>query len=186
MGALAGRHGTENERIFHVSETPGLARFHPRADAQGRARVWAIGESRLHNYLMPRDCPRVTYYSSATTTPADRRVFFSVAHRQSVVAIEHAWLTALQLTRLHVYEFATDGFVLEDAIAAYYVCPHAVTPISHREVAEPLTELFDRGVELRALSTLWPLRDAVVASSLAFSIIRMRNAQPRDASPTTA
>ena len=186
MGALVDRHGAPNERIYHVSETPGLARFHPRPDAQGHERVWAIGESRLHNYLLPRDCPRVTYYPSATTTPADRQAFFSIADRQSVVAIEHSWLAALQLTRLHVYEFVANQFVLEDAIAAYYVCPHAVTPTSHREVADPLTELFNRGVELRVLSTLWPLRDAVVASSLAFSIIRMRNARPRDALPTTA
>jgi hypothetical protein len=90
----------------------------------------------LHNYLLPRDCPRVTYYANAATTPADRRAF---------------------------------------------VCPHMVTPIAHREVPDPLCALADRHVELRVLSSLWPLRDAVVDSSLAFSIIRMRNAQPRDA-----
>jgi hypothetical protein len=35
-----------------------------------------------------------------------------------------------------------------------------------------------RGVELRVLPTLWPLRDAVLESSLQFSMIRMRNATP--------
>ena len=169
------------ERIHHVSETAAISRFEPRTDAEGRLRVWAIGESRLHNYLLPRDCPRVTYYATATTSERDRRAFFTVSDAQSVVAIEHRWLPALRATQLHVYEFDARDFVLEDAIAAYYVSTHAVTPIAQREIADPLTELFARGVELRVLSSLWPLRDAVVASSLGFSIIRMRNAQPRDA-----
>ena len=169
------------ERIYHVSETPGIARFDPRADAEGRLRVWAIGESRLHNYLLPRDCPRVTYYANATTSNDDRRAFFTVSDTQSVVAIEQAWLPALRSVRLHVYEFAAADFVLEDAVAAYYVSTRWAAPISHREVADALVELSARAVELRVLSSLWPLRDAVVASSLGFSIIRMRNAQPRGA-----
>jgi Family of unknown function (DUF6886) len=32
---------------------------------------------------------------------------------------------------------------------------------------------------LRVMPSLWQLHDAVVASTLQFSIIRMRNAQPR-------
>ncbi len=169
------------ERIHHVSEAAAIVRFEPRADAEGRLRVWAIGESRLHNYLLPRDCPRVTYYTTATTSQHDRRAFFTVSDTQSVVAIEHRWLPALSSTRLHVYEFDAGDFVLEDEIAAYYVSTRTAVPIAHREVANPLVELFVRGVELRVLSSLWPLRDAVVASTLGFSIIRMRNAQPRDA-----
>jgi len=165
------------ERLFHVSETPGLTRFEPRADARGRNLVWAIGESRLHNYLLPRDCPRVTYHATATTTAADRAEFFSATSAESVVAIEKRWLPALQATPLHVYEFAPAPFVLEDAIAAYYVCAHAVAPMSHRVVASPLLELLQRPVELRLVSSLFALRDRVVASSLGFSIIRLRNAQ---------
>ena len=118
------------ERVFHVSETPGITRFDPRVDDKGRNRVWAIGESRLHNYLLPRDCPRVTYYATTTTTPADRRAFFSVSDAASVVAIEQAWLPALRSAQLHVYEFDASAFTLEDSIAAYYVCARAATPIA--------------------------------------------------------
>jgi hypothetical protein len=39
--------------------------------------------------------------------------------------------------------------------------------------------LLGRGVELRFVPNLWPLRDAVVSSTLRFSLIRMRNALPR-------
>jgi hypothetical protein len=167
------------ERIYHVSEMPGIARFDPRPDTNGRDFVWAIGESRLHNYLLPRDCPRVTYYAAATTTAADRRAFLSVSDEGSVVAIEQAWLPAVQSARLYVYEFASDAFELEDSIAAYYVSPGAATPIACGVIADPLLALFERNVELRVLSLLWPLHDAVAASSLGFSIIRMRNAKPR-------
>ena len=169
------------ERIWHVSETPGIARFEPRPDAEGRARVWTIGESRLHNYLVPRDCPRVTFHAAATTTQADRGRFFSVSAAESVVAIERGWVERLHTTRLYLYEFAPDGFESSDAIAAYWTSERAATPIGCVEVADPLAELVRRRVELRVLSSLWPLRDAVVASTLGFSIIRMRNAQPRDA-----
>jgi hypothetical protein len=57
---------------------------------------------------------------------------------------------------------------------------HPVTPIAQRVVVDPAAELFERRVELRVLPSLWELRDAVAQSSLGFSIIRMRNARPRD------
>jgi hypothetical protein len=37
-------------------------------------------------------------------------------------------------------------------------------------------ELRERDVQLLVLDDLWPLRDAVAASTLRFSMIRMRNA----------
>jgi hypothetical protein len=165
------------ERLFHVSETPGLTQFEPRVDARGRNLVWAIAESRLHNYLLPRDCPRITYYATPATSAADRAAFFSATPAESVVVIEKRWLAALQTTPLHIYEFATAPFVLEDGIAGYYVCPYSVMPVSHRVVEDPLHELLQRPVELRCVSSLFALRDRVVASSLGFSIIRLRNAQ---------
>jgi hypothetical protein len=169
------------ERIFHVSETPGIARFEPRPDAEGRERVWTIGASRLHNYLLPRDCPRVTFFAAATTTAADRARFFSVSDSESVVAIERGWLDRLRGVRLYLYEFAPDDFELTDAIAAYWTTEVASVPIDCTVVTDLLAELARRAVELRVLSSLWPLRDAVVASTLGFSIIRMRNALPRGA-----
>jgi hypothetical protein len=54
--------------------------------------------------------------------------------------------------------------------------------VCHRRLLpDPVSELRRRGVELRVLPNLWPLRDVVIASSLQFSIIRMRNALPRKA-----
>jgi hypothetical protein len=54
-------------------------------------------------------------------------------------------------------------------------------PVGVEVVDDPVAELQQRGVELRVVPNLWPLRDAVVESSLQFSMIRMRNALPRGA-----
>jgi Family of unknown function (DUF6886) len=171
------RYPTSSERLFHVSESGGLSRFEPRADARGRRLVWAIGAARLHNYLLPRDCPRISYYATATTSDADRTAFFSADSTESVIAIEHGWLSAVASTPLYVYEFDPQSFRLDDAAAGYYVAAQAVTPIDCRYIAAPLQALLERPIELRVLSSLLPLRDRVVASSLGFSIIRLRNAR---------
>jgi hypothetical protein len=46
-------------------------------------------------------------------------------------------------------------------------------------IDDVLAALIERDVELRVMPSLRKLRDAVVASTLQFSIIRIRNAQPR-------
>jgi hypothetical protein len=54
-----------------------------------------------------------------------------------------------------------------------------VLPTRVDVIDDAITELRRRNVELRVEFNLWPLRDAVASSTLMFSIIRMRNAQPR-------
>ncbi|MBC8163249.1 MAG: hypothetical protein H7Z42_18730, partial [Roseiflexaceae bacterium] len=53
------------------------------------------------------------------------------------------------------------------------------TPTAVRVIDDLAEALLARQVELRIVPSLWPLADAVAASSLEFSNIRMRNAQPR-------
>ena len=51
-------------RLFHVSEDPAIEDFHPRPSSvapEVGPIVWAVAESHLPNYLLPRDCPRVTF-----------------------------------------------------------------------------------------------------------------------------
>ena len=51
-------------RLFHISEEGGIDQFDPRpspsffAEIKGDV-VFAISGKLLHNYLLPRDCPRV-------------------------------------------------------------------------------------------------------------------------------
>jgi hypothetical protein len=48
-------------------------------------------------------------------------------------------------------------------------------------VDDVVSELHRRGVDLRIVTNLWPLRDSVLESTLLFSMIRMRNALPAPA-----
>lgn len=170
--------GVQPLTLFHVSEEPGIERFEPRAIAEGdEPLVWAIDDDRLRNYLVPRDCPRVTFYAGGQTTSADVERFLGSSN--AVVAIEQAWLERLESCRLYCYKLPTETFDCADDCAGYFVSRLPVIPSGLRIVSDPIAELARRGVELRIMPNLWPLRDAVVASSLRFSIIRMRNAQQR-------
>lgn len=171
--------------LYHISDHPNIPLFEPRPPAPNhplgidRPVVWAIGERLLHNYLLPRDCPRVTFYARAGSDPADVARLLGHTAARHVVAIESGWLDAVRDAKLHLYEFSPDGFELVDEGAGYYISYAAVRPVAVTAIADPLGELARRGIELRVTPSLWPLHDAVAASSLQFSIIRMRNARPR-------
>ena len=169
--------------VYHVSEEPGIEVFEPRRiGGAGEALVWAIDDARLHNYLLPRECPRVTFFAGPRTSVVDReRLLGSSA---AVVAIEAAWLQRLQSCRLFCYHLPADDFRTYDETAGYLVCRIAVKPSSVECIDDAVAAILQRGVELRILPSLWSLRDAVVESTLEFSIIRWRNASPREPWPS--
>ena len=164
--------------LFHVSEEPGIGRFEPRLSeyASGPV-VWAIEGARLCNYLLPRDCPRVTYYAGPQTVAADVERFLGSS--PVVIAIENSWFERIRSCRLYCYQMPPATFECLDECAGYFISRVAVVPSRVKCIDDPMAELLRRGVELRFLPDLWFLRDAVVASSLQFSLIRMRNAAPR-------
>lgn len=171
-------------RLFHVSEEPDIAVFHPRPPVRADldptvGLVWAIDEARLPNFLTPRDCPRVTYHVGETTTEADRVQFFPDSHTHAVI-LEEAWRTRMMSTTLYLYEFAPDSFTLQDPIAGYYVAKTTQLPIARHIVTDPLAELHRRNVEVRFADNLWPAADKVTASTLHWSLCRMRNAKVRE------
>ncbi|MCC7007686.1 MAG: hypothetical protein IT184_02610 [Acidobacteria bacterium] len=167
--------------LFHLSETPGIERFEPRAaEAIPSPVVWAIDAARVRNYLVPRECPRVTYYAGPETTAADVERFLGSS--AAVLAIEWIWFDRLRSSRLYCYHLPPETFECIDECAGYFVGRVPVEPARVDVFDDLLAELRQRGVELRVASKLWSLRDAVVASSLQFSVIRMRNALPRDQS----
>jgi hypothetical protein len=165
--------------LFHISEEAGISRFDPRPSEYSAVPiVWAIDDDRLRNYLVPRECPRVAYSAGPNTTMEDRERFLGTT--PAVVAIEDAWLERLRRARLFCYHLAADAFACLDECAGYFVSQEPAIPIKIEVIDDPIAELARRNVELRVMPNLWPLRDAVIESSLRFSIIRMRNAQPRD------
>jgi hypothetical protein len=164
--------------LFHVSEKAGIGRFEPRnTDGSSEPRVWAIDDDRLRNYLVPRDCPRVTYYARANTSRLDVESFLGASN--AVMAFERAWLDRVRSTRLFCYQLPPQSFELVDSCAGYFVSRTPVLPLSVHVVDNCLSELGRRGVEVRVLSNLWHLHDAVAKSTLGYSMIRMRNAAPR-------
>jgi len=161
--------------LFHVSEEPGIERFEPRPSAYTDVPVvWAVTEDRLCNYLLPRDCPRVTYYAGDKTSATDVEQFLGSS--RAVVAIETGWLQRVRSCRLLCYALMPDTFECLDACAGYYVSRAPVVPVSVDVIDNPIAEILKRDVDFRVADNLWPLRDAVLASTLQFSMIRMRNA----------
>jgi hypothetical protein len=78
-----------------------------------------------------------------------------------------------------LYEMPSASFELALEEAGYYISRTTVLPLGVIEIRDLIGELLKREVELRFLPDLWPLSDAVIASTLEFSNIRMRNAAPR-------
>jgi hypothetical protein len=138
--------------------------------------VWAIDEPHLPNYLLPRNCPRVTFGIGPETSAADRERF-GVGGATRVVVIEAAWLHRVMACTLFLYEMPEEGFELLDASAGYFVRYEPAAPKAIRRVDNLPQEITDRGAELRVVRRLWELHDAVARSSLEFSMIRMLNAQ---------
>lgn len=171
-------------RLFHASDTPHIARFEPRPVRPdhplkfNRPVVWAVEERLLHNYLLPRDCPRVTFYARPGSALADVARLMGQTPARYVVAVEAGWLEAIRDCVLYLYEFSSTGFAVVDSGAGHYVSEAAVTPLCVTRVPDVLGAMLRREVELRLTPSLWPLHDAVVASTLQFSCIRMRNARP--------
>lgn len=173
-------------RLFHVSDRSGIARFEPRPPPSPGsgvvdAVVWAIEQRLLPNYLLPRDCPRVTFHTTAATTPDDVARFFAADGPRHVVAVEAAWAERVRTNALRLYELPPATFALADATAAYWVSREPVVPWRETPVADLPAAISAGGAELRVVASLWPLRDAVFSSTLGYSFIRLRHAQPRPA-----
>ncbi len=171
-------------RLFHVSEEAGIARFEPRpvpspdSGVTGTV-VWAVDETHLPNFILPRDCPRVTYGVGKRTTEEDRARFFAHSTARRIVAVESRWAPKILACRLWLYEMASENFALALEEAGYYISRTTVVPIGVIEIRDLIGEMLRRDVELRFVPDLWPLNDAVIESTLEFSNIRMKNAAPR-------
>jgi hypothetical protein len=56
-----------------------------------------------------------------------------------------------------------------------------VEPLELVELGDLLSRHVEAGIELRIMENLWPLWDRVVASTVGFSGMRLRNARARPA-----
>jgi hypothetical protein len=165
--------------LWHVSEDPSLRRFEPHVAAtaaEAEPLVWAIDTRHLPLYWFPRDCPRGTFWAHSASAPEDVRRLLGEATRVHVV--EDAWLPRMREARLYAYRFPGDPFEPHPAVGGYWV---AREPVAAEEVValrDPVELHAAARIELRALPNLWPLWNEVAGSTLEYSGIRLRNADP--------
>ncbi len=165
-------------KLFHISEEPDIKIFHPRPSPQLYASiksdvVFAISDNLLHNYLLPRNCPRVTYYKAANTSEEDLNTFFGESTKDYIINVEEAWKERIQKATLYKYEFEPDNFTLLDETAGYYVSTKSEAPINVTEITDVIAEIGKRYAELRFLPQIKSLAKEVAVSGLKFSIIRI-------------
>jgi hypothetical protein len=174
--------GLVRPSLYHFSEDATIGCFVPQiapTSAVKEPLVWAVDGEHAHIYYFPRDCPRVTFYRSQRASNEDLQRFFATTNATRVVAIESRWLDAMRGTSLYRYGLQGDSFDLIDAGAGYWVSRETVVPVSVEPVGDLMKALAAAGAELRIMPSLWPLYEAVITSTLDFSIIRWRNASPR-------
>jgi Family of unknown function (DUF6886) len=156
--------------LWHFSEDPSLGRFVPRD-----GRVWAIDEAHSWLYWFPRDCPRACFWAVDATTDDDVEHWLDGDRTRRVAVIESAWLGRVRSVALYAYRMPPEPFdVVEDG--RFYIASTTVDALERVEVGDVLARHAAAGVELRIAPALYPLWDKVVASTLDYSGIRLRNA----------
>ena len=169
-------------KLYHVSEEPDIAEFHPRPSPQVFEGikdnvVFAISGEMLHNYLLPRDCPRVTFYAKADSTAADIEKFIGSTEKKYIMNVEECRIESINKAELYLYELPAEDFELLDKGAGYYVSYKSVKPSEVIVIDDILEELKRYNTEIRVLHSIRKLAEDIAKSSLQYSIVRLRNAK---------
>lgn len=147
--------------LLHFSGDPTIEHFVPHVAAtttNAEPMVWAVDAVHSPAYWFPRQCPRALAWVSPSTTYEDRERILSPG-RTRVHAVEYGWLDAMRTVDLFAYRLPSLAF-------------------RAMRVADLFVLHDEAGIELRVLDNLWAFWEDVVASSLGFGGIRLRNARP--------
>jgi hypothetical protein len=162
--------------LWHVSEDPTIERFVPHLRPEHAADeplVWAIDTRHLPIYWFPRDCPRASFWAWSGTSDDDVARFLDGDRDRRVHVIESVWLERVRNARVFAYRMPEETFERWDR---FWVSRETVEPLELVELGDLLALHADARIELRIAPALYPLWDTVVASSLDFSAVRLRNA----------
>ena len=183
MRAQAPRYRGEGPHaLWHVSEDPAITRFAPhraKTALTDELLVWAVDTRHLPLFWYPRDCPRCTFWAGPCTTDADTERFLEGRRDRAIHVIEDRWLERLCEARLYLYRMPQESFIQDPEVAGYWTSHETMEPLEVLAIDDLIGRLSAAGIPLRTESNLWPLWDAVVASTLEFSGIRLRNALAR-------
>lgn len=170
-------------RLYHFSEDPEIATFIPRPVRVPSLRVpgmewlngplvWAIEDQFDFLYHFPRECPRIVIWARNDTSPADTATWLG-PHRAAAY-IERAWLERCAETTLYRYTMPPGPFESLNE-AGMHVSRVQVVPSACVQLTGLPKTFAPRGVELRVVDSLVPLRD-LWSTTLHTSGIRLRNA----------
>ena len=165
--------------LWHVSEDPALELFEPHlaaTAAEAEPLVWAVDTRHLPFYWFPRDCPRGTFWAHRDSDPDDIRRLLRGSSRVHVV--EEGRLQQMHAVRLFAYRLPEGPFEPHPEVGGYWVAREPVRAEEIVELTDPIELHAAAAIELRAVPNLWPVWNDVAASTLEYSGIRLRNAEP--------
>ena len=113
----------------------------------------------------PSDRPRPTQRDSSAARPACTRS-------------RRAGSTGCARTAVFAYRLPEESFEPHPEVGGYWVAGATVEPVDGRPLGDLVARHERAEIELRVVPNLWPLWDEVVASTLEFSGMRLRNALP--------
>lgn len=171
-------------KLLHFSEESSITKFVPRVKENRRDMppvVWAIDEAHEHTFYFPRECPRIFYTRTDDLTEEDRIRFFGQTTTRMVATVEKDWYQRIRNATIYRYTFPGESFELFDECAGYYISQETVTPLC----VEPLDRLLDRlmelDIEVRFTSSLYPLKEAILNSSISnFGMHKFHNTRHTD------
>lgn len=173
----------DDGQVLHFSEDPGITVFEPHVALtaqQDDAHVWAVDGARSPDYWFPRQCPRALAWTTSRTTAADAGRILGPGGGTRVHAVEYGWLERIRTARLFAYRLPAESFApVGDPEPHAHVSTRTVHPLGPPEPVGDLLALHEAaGIQLRVLPSLNEFWADVVASTLGFSGVRLRNARP--------
>jgi hypothetical protein len=164
-----------------VSEDSSIDVFAPhraRTAVEEEPLVWAIDTRHLPLYWFPRDCPRGTFWAGRATTDDDVARFLGARDRR-VHAVEPPWEERMRTATLYAYRLPEETFEPYEPAGGYWTSRATVAPLEVVEL-HALDRVHEQAaIELHAIPRLLDLWDEVIASTLEFSGIRLKNARTR-------
>ena len=162
--------------LWHVSEDAAIARFEPHhrpGHSLDEPLVWAVDTRHLPLYWFPRECPRATFWANSGTTDQDVETFLAGDRTRRVHVVEPAWLEPMRTIRVLAYRLREPRFERWDR---FWISRSAVEPLELVELGDLVDRHAKADIELTVDDDLAALWQRVIASTLDFSGIRLRNA----------
>ncbi|HEX4744906.1 MAG TPA: hypothetical protein VFW12_09600 [Candidatus Limnocylindria bacterium] len=164
--------------LWHVSDQSGIPRFDPRVSTArpDEKLVWAVDTRHLPLFWFPRDCPRGTFWAGERTTDEHVEFFLSGRRDVRVHAVDTDWLPQMRAAQVIAYRMPEATFEPDPVVTGYWRSREAVMPLETVALDDLIGRHERAGIELRVVLDLWSVWDRIVASTLEFSGIRLRNA----------